>query len=116
MGDEMLKMFDEFDTSDSGCLCMDELMQLVSALGVTPMKDALSEAMEIVDCDDGGELDFDEFVLFMGVFRVTEGFARQEVELFEDVFDRLAVKVGADAWEVKEHRLGDAMVYIFGPQ
>jgi Ca2+-binding EF-hand superfamily protein len=114
--EEMRKEFDSFDDDGSGCLSLDELRRVLSSLGITPLKETLNDAMAIVDFDKSGELDFDEFVHLMAIYRVTDGFSKKEIGELKDVFTRLAVEVKFKYWEIQPDRLFDAMVYIFGPQ
>merc|ERR1719506_343340 len=114
--EEMRKEFDSFDDDGSGCLSLDELRRVLNSLGITPLKETLNDAMAIVDFDKSGELDFDEFVHLMAIYRVTDGFSKKEIGELKDIFFRLAVEVKFKYWEIQPDRLFDAMVYIFGPQ
>lgn len=114
--DTFFAEFDALDVDGSGQLSMKELKVLISGLGVTPLRETLSEAMAIVDSDGSGNVDFEEFVHLMAVYRVTEGFTRDEVSKLKVLFDRVAVHVPGGPREVKADRLGDALTHMFGPQ
>ena len=60
--DAFKKDFDSMDSDGSGQLNIEELKVLISNLGITPMRATLQEAMEVVDFDGSGVLDFSEFV------------------------------------------------------
>jgi len=108
------------DKDGSGELCITELQMLISSLGVTPFKATLKEAMSVVDIDGSNQLDFDEFVCLMAVYRVTEGFTRNEVQQLKALFDRVAVvkhdPLSGPCKELQPDRLFDVMVSMFGPQ
>merc|ERR1719272_1266507 len=108
--------FSAMDEDGSGQLSVVELRALISSLGITPFRETLDEAMAVVDFDGSGQVDFDEFVHLMAVYRVTEGFAREEVKQLKNLFDRVAVTVPGGPKEVKPDRLIDVLVRLFGPQ
>jgi len=114
--DEFFAEFSDLDADGSGQLSINEVKMLISGLGVTPFRETLQEAMKVVDFDGSGLIDFDEFVHLMAVYRVTEGFTRDEVIALKVLFDRVAVYVPGGPREVKADRLGDAMTHMFGPQ
>jgi Ca2+-binding EF-hand superfamily protein len=113
---EFRREFDQMDEDGSGQLNIVELRTLISSLGVTPFRDTLAEAMQVVDFDGSGQLDFDEFVHLMAVYRVAEGFTRADVRLLKELFERVAVPVPGGPKEVKPGRLVDVLVRLFGPQ
>ena len=55
-------LFQEADTDDSGALDRDEVRALARNLGYPMDEAALDKAMQVMDKDKGGEVEFDEFL------------------------------------------------------
>merc|ERR1719321_2653973 len=51
----------------------------------------IEEAIQIVDEDGTGEIDFDEFVKLMKHLRQSEGFTRKEIKVFKESFAKADV-------------------------
>jgi len=62
---EYQQAFDIFDTDKSGAIDADELGAAMKKLGVTLKPADLKKMIKVVDIDGNGEIDFNEFILFM---------------------------------------------------
>jgi len=114
-------IFDSVDLDGNGDLDSDEIMGLMTQLGITPLQKVLEEALQVVDDNCDGKINFEEFVHLMAVYRVTEGFSAAEVEELKAVFDRFALRapaVGSQPGDVqiRSSSLTEAMLHMFGPQ
>lgn len=83
---EMRKMFKRFDEDGSGEISTDELRKFMSALGFTPLRSSIAEALAAVDEDGSGSLNFEETVHLLEVYKSTEGFTQPEVQALYDAF------------------------------
>eukprot|EP00440_Ansanella_granifera_P022709 gb/GFBE01024666.1/.p1 GENE.gb/GFBE01024666.1/~~gb/GFBE01024666.1/.p1 ORF type:complete len:929 (+),score=228.51 gb/GFBE01024666.1/:1-2787(+) len=112
------KSFETFDDDGSGELSADELEGLLKSLGITPFRSTIAGALAVVDEDGSGSLDFEEFVQLLGIYRKTEGFARQEVVKLFRVFGRFADPLmdGSGRRQLKPDKMIDALVDMFGNQ
>lgn len=112
------EQFQNADDDNSGTLSVEELGKLLQSIGITPLRATLQEAIEEVDEDRSGLVDFGEFVHLMAVYRVTEGFTRAEVAYLRRIFTRFAEEATSPEGEplVKTAQLGQALMHIFGPQ
>merc|ERR1719174_279536 len=81
-------VFEKFDKDGSGSIDTNELYQAVKNLGYFPTRASIAEAVSIVDMDGGGDLSFDEFFKMMSYLRSTEGFTKDEVAEFKEVYDK----------------------------
>lgn len=59
------KMFDMFDTDHSGAIGFYEMKNLTKHLGVEMDDDTLRDSMNAIDENGNGDLEFDEFVLWL---------------------------------------------------
>lgn len=59
------KIFNDFDTNKSGNLTLDELAALVAKLGVSVDRKYLQGVMQIVDSNNSGAIEFEEFANFI---------------------------------------------------
>ena len=59
------KMFDMFDTDHSGAIGFFEMKNLTKHLGVEMDDDALRESMDRIDENGNGDLEFDEFLMWL---------------------------------------------------
>merc|ERR1719387_3350035 len=73
----------EMDTS--------EVFQCVKTLGWFPTKESIDEAVEMVDKDGTGDISFDEFFKLMQHLRKTEGFTKDEIATFTNLFNKFDV-------------------------
>lgn len=84
--EEMRKMFEKFDEDGSGEISADEMRKFMSALGFTPLRKSIAEALAAVDEDGSGSLNFEETVHLLEVYKSTEGFTQPEVQALWDAF------------------------------
>ena len=59
--EEAEQLFAEVDEDGSGTLDAEEVQQLASRLGLKLDRVAAKEAMDVMDADGGGDVDFEEF-------------------------------------------------------
>merc|ERR1719498_1619063 len=85
---EYLRFFKEKDTNNSGKLDAEEMRKVITDVGYMPLKTMMDEVMAKVDKNGDGDLDFDEFVNLMAVFRKTDGFSQPEIDTFKDIFSK----------------------------
>eukprot|EP00435_Cladocopium_sp_Y103_P047999 s549_g14.t1 len=92
------EIFSSYDDDGSGFLDTTELMTFVSSLGFTPLRSMVKEALDLVDLDRNGLLDFEEVVLLMHCYRHTEGFTLDELQtitaIYQDVVDQVSFRYG----------------------
>eukprot|EP00930_Biecheleria_cincta_P034610 TRINITY_DN23897_c0_g1_i2.p1 TRINITY_DN23897_c0_g1~~TRINITY_DN23897_c0_g1_i2.p1 ORF type:complete len:972 (+),score=192.10 TRINITY_DN23897_c0_g1_i2:228-2918(+) len=81
-----LAEFKKADDDGTGALEPDEIMHLLTSLGYMPLRSVIYDLIDTFDTDGGGSLDFDEFVNMMELFRRAEGFTRQELAEFSEIF------------------------------
>eukprot|EP00929_Paragymnodinium_shiwhaense_P031093 TRINITY_DN17504_c0_g1_i1.p1 TRINITY_DN17504_c0_g1~~TRINITY_DN17504_c0_g1_i1.p1 ORF type:complete len:786 (-),score=234.68 TRINITY_DN17504_c0_g1_i1:359-2716(-) len=88
--------FSAVDEDGSGVLDIDEIRQLVEQLGYTlTRKEVEAVCAEVEEMcagqggeDEGGQLDFDEFVTLMQIFKVRDGFSKEDLLEFREAFDK----------------------------
>jgi len=85
------KQFREHDSDGSGSLSTTELPKLLEKAGYIPLRKALGEAVSEVDQDCSGEVDFDEFLHMMQLYKRSEGFTKAEVEEQRAIFKKFDV-------------------------
>lgn len=112
------EIFASYDDDGSGFLDTTELMTFVSSLGFTPLRSMVKEALDLVDLDRNGLLDFEEVVLLMHCYRHTEGFTLDELQtitaIYQDVVDQVSRRrEGTNL--LPAEMLGDVLVQFFGP-
>merc|ERR1719199_2410662 len=81
------EMFDQFDDDGSGQLCTSETARLMASLGFTPLKSMIKEALEVVDKDNSGQMDFKEFIHLQAIYRSSEGFNRKDVGHLRSIYE-----------------------------
>jgi len=69
---ELRSFFESADVDNSGALSADELLMVLSNLGLPTDKTMVQAMMDIADTDGDGFLDYDEFVQFLSVDRSEE--------------------------------------------
>ncbi|CAE7529009.1 CABP1 [Symbiodinium sp. CCMP2592] len=111
-------IFSSYDDDGSGFLDTTELMTFIASLGFTPLRSMVKEALNLVDLDRNGLLDFEEVVLLMHCYRHTEGFTLDELQtlsaIFTDVIEQVARRrEGSNV--LPADMLGDVLVQFFGP-
>ncbi|CAK9039838.1 unnamed protein product, partial [Durusdinium trenchii] len=112
------EIFASYDDDGSGFLDTTELMTFVSSLGFTPLRSMVKEALDLVDMDRNGLLDFEEVVLLMHCYRHSEGFTLDELQtitaIYQDVVDQVSRRrEGTNL--LPAEMLGDVLVQFFGP-
>jgi calmodulin len=105
-------MFDQMDEDKSGQLSTSEVEKFMGALGFTPLKSMVREALEIVDKDKSGQLSFEEFIHLQAIYRSSEGFNRAEVKSLRNVF-HAECEAGKDF--LSAHKLRDVLLHFYGP-
>eukprot|EP00930_Biecheleria_cincta_P046401 TRINITY_DN319_c0_g1_i1.p1 TRINITY_DN319_c0_g1~~TRINITY_DN319_c0_g1_i1.p1 ORF type:complete len:1076 (+),score=224.38 TRINITY_DN319_c0_g1_i1:64-3291(+) len=110
-------VFENFDKDKSGSLDTDEIEAVMTSLGITPFKAQIAAAIEVVDEDETGTIDFKEFVHLLTVYRKTEGFSDIQVLRLYRVFKKFANEPDASGIrEVPPDNLREALIFMFGPQ
>ena len=66
---EVVEMFDECDTDNSGTIDYIEMEKLFLKMGITASHEKTQRVFEAADQDGGGEIDFDEFCNFIVMFK-----------------------------------------------
>jgi len=114
---ERLKsLFHAFDADGSGEIEVAELRRLLLSLGIVVVRQMIEEALDVVDVDGNGQLNFEEFIYFMTVYNHTEGFTKEEVERMFNIYSGFV----ADSVKLKRGQhlqcddLADALVAVFG--
>lgn len=105
--------FNEFDDDGSGEISVSELRKLMSALGFSPLRGMVEEALKLVDENGSRALDFEELCTFLAVYQYTEGFTLSEVAELRFSFNRYSKGTGETATLPPED-LSDALVLVFG--
>lgn len=59
------KIFQQFDTNDSGSITMDELAGLLAKLGISVERKYLVAMIEVLDSNKSGAIEFEEFANFL---------------------------------------------------
>lgn len=85
--EEWRKHFDRHDNDNSGHICLEELKSVILELGYTPVQEMLTEALVEVDDDGSDNIDLDEFIKLMDIYRRTEGFTRSDYNELKQIFD-----------------------------
>jgi len=83
------EVFHNYDDDGSGELDLRELRQLLKEVGIMTLSGMFSEAIEVVDVDNNGQLDFEEFLKFLKIYQRNEGFTSEEVEDICESIDQL---------------------------
>jgi Ca2+-binding EF-hand superfamily protein len=81
-------VFNTHDTDGSGRISTQEILQVLRALGYEPLGAVITEVLEEVDFESDGQLDYEEFLHFIMIFRARDGFLQREVKELEAVFAR----------------------------
>lgn len=79
-------IFETFDEDNSGSLDAQELVPFLSTLGITPLRSVVKEAIEMVDIDGNGTLDFEETVILINVYKHSEGFTMDQINDLVSVY------------------------------
>mmetsp|Transcript_27085 Transcript_27085/g.46974 ORF Transcript_27085/g.46974 Transcript_27085/m.46974 type:complete len:1007 (+) Transcript_27085:35-3055(+) len=116
--DNFHDIFMEFDEDGSGELDIYELRLLIKEVGIMSLAGMFQEAISLVDVDNNGTLDFDEFLKFLRIYQRNEGFTTEEVgELLENMATiRVAENVGKECPQdgLPVDFLPDLLVRFFG--
>lgn len=105
--------FEKFDEDSSGQLSAVECEKLMSELGFTPLKSMIKEALDVVDKDGSGQLNFPEFIHLQAIYRSSEGFNASEVDRLMELF-RDECEGGKDAMSAT--KLKELLLHFYGPQ
>lgn len=116
--EEVSKIFTKFDADGSGELSVEELEDVLKSLGITPFRSTISGALAVVDSDDSGTLDFQEFVQLLLIYRKTEGFCEAEIMKLYRIFRRFAeeLKDGSGRFVLPSALSSKALMEMFGSQ
>jgi len=116
--DELVRVFDECDLDGNERLSVDEVEGLCEYLGIAPLREALLEALRLVDSDLSGNIDKEEFLELVAVLRATEGFSNKEIIRLRRIFDRFARPAtdGGERTEMDAERIVESLCQMFGPQ
>eukprot|EP00441_Pelagodinium_beii_P034476 CAMPEP_0197633320 /NCGR_PEP_ID=MMETSP1338-20131121/9704_1 /TAXON_ID=43686 ORGANISM="Pelagodinium beii, Strain RCC1491" /NCGR_SAMPLE_ID=MMETSP1338 /ASSEMBLY_ACC=CAM_ASM_000754 /LENGTH=926 /DNA_ID=CAMNT_0043204959 /DNA_START=138 /DNA_END=2918 /DNA_ORIENTATION=- len=90
--DSYKEEFTQHDADGGGVLDPEEIRAVLSSLGYTPLKAVVYDLISAFDSGGDGNLDFDEFVNMMQLFRSTDGFTRTELEDLKEVFKQFDSK------------------------
>jgi len=115
--EQFRQLFQQYDEDGSGTIELKELWQLLGHLGFMPLKGMLQEALEEVDSDASGTLNFDELCLFLRVYRAQEGFTKAEVKDLEASFKHFATAregTKGESVALPGEMLAEALVKTFG--
>jgi calmodulin len=85
------EVFNSFDADGSGSMDTDEVFDCVKTLGWFPTEETVSEAVDEVDSDKTGEINFDEFFALMKFLRKTEGFTKAERDQLHALFAKFDI-------------------------
>eukprot|EP00929_Paragymnodinium_shiwhaense_P011704 TRINITY_DN11784_c0_g1_i2.p1 TRINITY_DN11784_c0_g1~~TRINITY_DN11784_c0_g1_i2.p1 ORF type:complete len:1026 (-),score=344.29 TRINITY_DN11784_c0_g1_i2:209-3247(-) len=105
---EYKKQFESFAGEDM-ILDGGELLEVMKNVGFQPLKSMRDELMSEVDEDGSGEIEFEEFVQLMVLFREREGFSKGEVQELEEAFKHFDEDGGG---EVSTMELMQLMQYL----
>lgn len=79
--------FAKYDADNSGNISHTELKAVLNDLGYTPMQNTLQEALQEVDSDQSGHIDFVEFKQLMSNWRAMEGLTKEEYSELKGLFN-----------------------------
>eukprot|EP00929_Paragymnodinium_shiwhaense_P007497 TRINITY_DN111419_c0_g1_i1.p1 TRINITY_DN111419_c0_g1~~TRINITY_DN111419_c0_g1_i1.p1 ORF type:complete len:863 (+),score=300.88 TRINITY_DN111419_c0_g1_i1:117-2705(+) len=108
-------LFSENDSDGSGQLDYSEIQKVIKSIGYTltqrEIRDVCREVESAADEDgeEDGEMDFDEFVYLMGIFKVRDGFSAKEAGELQRTFNRFDTD---GSGEVETVELGDMLRYL----
>jgi len=116
------QLFEQFDEDNSGFLDSEEIVTFLSSLGFTPLRSMVKEAMDLVDLDGNGQLDFEETVIMLHVYKHSEGFTLDEIseltaayKTAQDALDDSSAIHHKNAQTLPADKLADMLVRFFGP-
>lgn len=112
--EQMRLAFHKYDEDGSGQISVSEVSKLLTDLGFIPVHSTLIEGLAVVKHDGGVELNFQEFITFLAVYRRAEGFASNEVAELRKAFDHFSRSGGTPWRDLPADQLGGALVQVFG--
>jgi len=83
---EYRREFKNADPDGSGKLDTEEIENVLTHLGYTPLRCVIKDMLKEFDQDKEGQLDFDEFVNMMEVNRRTDGFSKELIAEMQATF------------------------------
>jgi len=107
-------VFEEYDDDGSGEISILELKEILTHLGFMPLRAMIQEALQMVDQNGNGQLDFDELVKFLSLYRRAEGFTTKEVADFHVIFDRFSQCGDAPGKLLPGDQLCESLCQAFG--
>eukprot|EP00933_Yihiella_yeosuensis_P080805 TRINITY_DN94306_c0_g1_i1.p1 TRINITY_DN94306_c0_g1~~TRINITY_DN94306_c0_g1_i1.p1 ORF type:complete len:1130 (+),score=267.36 TRINITY_DN94306_c0_g1_i1:103-3390(+) len=117
---EQQRVFRLYDEDGSGNIDVSELRNLVIALGLTPFRQMMQEALTLVDKNWNAELDFNELVCFIAVYRFREGFTKDQADTLRKEFEAVATEhpgnPGEPFYVLPGTELATLLVQVFGLQ
>ncbi|XP_060605591.1 neo-calmodulin-like [Ruditapes philippinarum] len=118
IADEFREIFKVFDQDGGGTITTKELADVMRGLGQNPTEQELNHMVKMVDSDNDGEVDFDEFVKLIARKLQSVDVEEEILEAFR-VFDKdgngsiskdeLRVAIRTLGEKVKEDELDDLM-------
>lgn len=108
-------IFKTFDIDSTGGLSKSQLAELLTSLGITPLRRTVQEAWDIVNCEKASEMGFEQMVYLILIYKETEGFTREEVLGLKRAFAIYAVDCEGGEAELPPDKLTAMLVRYFGP-
>ncbi|CAK0833024.1 unnamed protein product [Prorocentrum cordatum] len=113
---KLLALFRSYDDDESGKLSVEELRRALSSFGFVPYRAMVEEAMEVVDDNGDDELDFEEFMHFLTVYRHHQGFTQQQVSRALRTFGRFTEDIPKLGKVLLKASVGPALCQLYGPR
>jgi calmodulin len=85
--EEYRKQFRMADVDHGGTIGPEEMRSIITRIGYMPLREIIDEVLAKVDSDGNNDLDFEEFVNMMVVFRKSDGFTDRQMAEFRAVFN-----------------------------
>lgn len=98
-----------------GRLPVSGIDDVMRTLGIVPLKGVILEVCAAAGIRQDDTLDFDGFTRFMAIFRVTEGFQREQITKAQKCFRVYRIPTDSDEiGEMDPSRLAEALIEMFG--
>lgn len=113
------EVFNTFDKDESGELSIGELRKLLQDLEIMTLSAMFKEALQAVDVDCNGQLNFKEFLKFLRIYTKNEGFTEKETSEIKQIVSQVGYvySVGSKALESLQlpvDLLEEVLVRFFG--